>query len=99
MEVKGEDINMGPWSMYECMVFEGIIEYHLDESIPLTTNSLYTSYSQIYDVLEQCHDLQLPLGKKTKRQIQSKLARHYNVLSVFQTLFCQQVSINVYNSP
>ena len=95
MEDRGEEIAKGPWTIFEFMVFKGTIQYHLEEGLPLTSQSLYTSYSQIVDVVDACDDLQVPLSRKTVQQVAGKLERHFEVLSVFQTLFCQQISFNV----
>lgn len=99
MAERGESVERGPWTMYEYLVFEGILQHHLEEGVPITPQSLHGSYEQVANMVEMNNDLKVPLGRKTVRQIASRLQRHFEIGSVFQTLFKQQISFNVINSP
>ena len=99
IEERGEAIHSGPWTMLEYMLFESLIQYHSDENIPISADSLHTSYKQIINMLElSTNDLQLPLGHKTILQVSARLKRHYQVMAVFKTIFCHQVSLNLSSS-
>ena len=71
--------------MLEYMLFESLNQYHSDENIPKSADSLHTSYKQIINMLElSTNDLQLPLSHKTILQVSARLRRHYQVMAVFK---------------
>ena len=95
LEGRGEEVTMGSWTMLEYMIFALVIQFYFDEDLQVCTQNIHLSFNRVIDTANSCQDLQLPVGHKTVRQIAARYSRYRDVLSVFRTLFCQQVSLNV----
>ena len=80
-------------------VFESSSIGSSNKGLPVTTQGLHSSYTQVVDTVNTRHDLQLTITRspfrswapaithKTVQQIAARLVRHYKLLSVFQTYF------------
>ena len=99
MEIKGEALQTGKWTLFEFHVLQEIISFHIENDINVNPEDLYTSYQQIFEFVQGADSLHIPLGIKSLKQITGKFQQHLNSLEVFRTIFAQQVAYNVKNAP
>lgn len=99
MEIKGEALQTGKWTLFEFHVLQEIISFHIENDINVNPEDLYTSYQQIFEFVQGADSLHIPLGIKSLKQITGKFQQHLNSLEVFRTIFAHQVAYNVKNAP
>ena len=99
MESKGEAMKSGKWTLFEFYVLQELISFHVENDVNVSHDELHASYQQIFEFVQLCASLKVPLGKKSLQQIAGKFQQHLNSQQVFHTLFSQQVAYNVTNAP
>ena len=99
MEIKGEALTKGKWTLFEFHVLEEIISFQIENNVDVNPEDLYTCYQQILAFVQRTDldSLHIPLGAKSLQQITGKFQQHLNSLEVFRTIF--EIAYNVKNAP
>ena len=99
MEIKGEALTKGKWTLFEFHVLEEIISFQIENNVDVNPEDLYTCYQQILAFVQRTDldSLHIPLGAKSLQQITGKFQQHLNSLEVFRTIFA--IAYNVKNAP